>query len=99
MRLRLFSKGRISEEIPPDLAVTQHFEVPASPERAHPRDGGQEPQNVGPAPPHSIDAALRKGAWPQVSLRDLVRGIPFLNHGFHDLFFFNPRYETSYHAD
>ncbi len=71
MRLRLFSKGRISEEIPPDLAVTQH----------------------------SIDAALRKGAWPQMSLRDLVRGIPFLNHGFHDLFFFNPRYETSYHAD
>ncbi len=27
MRLRLFSKGRISKEIPPDIALTQYFEV------------------------------------------------------------------------
>jgi len=98
MRLRLLSKGRISEEIPPDFAVTQYFEVCAF-ESLGASHHFVKPQNVGPAPPHSIDAALRKGAWPQVSLRHLVRWIPFLNHGFHDLFFFNPRYETSYHAD
>jgi hypothetical protein len=65
MRLRLFSKGRISKEIPPDIALPQYFEVCAF-EPQGVSHHFVKPQNIGAAPSHTIDAALRKGAWPQI---------------------------------
>jgi hypothetical protein len=68
MRLRPFSKGRISKKIPPDLAVPQYCEV-CVPEPLGVSHHFLKPQNIGAPPPHTIDTVLRKGAWPQTARR------------------------------
>ena len=57
MRLRPFSKGRISKEIPPGPAMTPYFEVYASVPLAISLHF-LNPQNMGSPPTHTVDAAL-----------------------------------------
>lgn len=66
MRQRPFSKGRISKRIPPDFAVPQSFEVCAL-EPMGISHHLLKPQNIGAPPTHTVDTALRKGAWAQAA--------------------------------
>jgi hypothetical protein len=62
--LRPFSQGRISKKIPPAPTVTPYFEVCARMPLGVSRHF-VKPQNMGSPPTHTIDAALRNGAWPR----------------------------------
>ncbi len=69
-RLRTFSKGRISKEIPPGPAVTRYFEVPARHRSRSGEAGGcasvplgvsrhfVKPQNIASPPTQTVDATL-----------------------------------------
>jgi hypothetical protein len=74
-RLRPFSQNRISKEIPPGTAVTPYFEVCTSVPLGVSRHF-VKPQNMGSPPSHTVDAALRKGAWPQDERAKLNDTIP-----------------------
>jgi hypothetical protein len=57
MRLRAFSKGRFLKKVPPDLAVTQCFEVYAF-ESLGVSHHFFKPQNIGSLPSDTVDTAL-----------------------------------------
>ena len=63
-RLRSFLKGRISEKIPPGTELTPYYAVFASAPLSVSRHFAKS-QNMGSPPSHTIDTALRKGAWSQ----------------------------------
>jgi hypothetical protein len=63
-RLRPFSQGRISKKIPPGPPATPYLEVYAPGPLGVSRHL-VKPQNMGSPPTHTVDAALRNGAWPR----------------------------------
>jgi hypothetical protein len=65
VRARPFSRGRISRKIPPGSALTPYFEV-YTPVPLGVSRHFLKPQNMGSPPIHTVDAALRNGAWPRI---------------------------------